>query len=189
MPFPRAPKRPVKGTLKLVVRPPETEAVLGEGEEVDPREEFSGTVDSADGLNIKLPQWFSVDKSTDDVTRRQHNAALEQIQGLRDKRSRCAVCKKKTSERALDEAELFVRGALGVVLECCPDPVTFIIGQLPDGAITLDLTRPRVLLSIHFSAAGAEHGAYLNDELQHSDSYRYSVINKLKQELDWFCGA
>lgn len=58
MNFPKAPGKPIKGNLRLIIRDPNVEAKVTD----DPREEFKDDVDYVDVSKIKLPKGFSLHK-------------------------------------------------------------------------------------------------------------------------------
>jgi len=181
MPFPRAPKKPVSGTLKLVIRPP-TAGTFGEE---DPRAEFKDEVDFSAGMGFNLPRGFSAYTTVQEVMRRQREAALQQVQKLRDKLAKCGSCKKTTSPVVLSCVEIELERAYSIFILKAEHAVKVILGQRPNGDVTLDFSAGGKQLSLIVALAGVEVGMYSKDSLQSTATFQYPVENALTYYFDW----
>jgi len=182
MSFPRAPKSSPKGVLQLIIRSPETEVTA----ESIPEDTSSLGDDVSNNIELKLPKWLIVDKDKKDVINRQLDAALFQLKGLREKREKCAVCRKRTSITALEVAEHLLHAVVGLLDSSADLDIRFLVGQLPDGTIELTFTSPVRELGFRLSAAGVELGEYAERALQKTYTYRYPVTEQVKKHLKWF---
>lgn len=97
MDFPKAPKKQVKGSLKLYVKSSKVEVEVSEEPE-EHKEDLAGD------LTFSPPAGFFVDDTVYPVLFRQREAALQRLQELKDKLDRCGSCRSKYDETGVNLA-------------------------------------------------------------------------------------
>jgi len=178
MPFPRAPKRPVTGKLRLVVKPNETAVEVGREEETEPQADYS------DRLTFKVPRGFTLEMDANALTSKQQAHAAKALRRIRDKLQACGSCRRKVTAVQVDLAERLLNDACGVFAGNATNAVTITTGQLPNGAITFRFSLGTRALHVLVNTSFVEVGSYENDSLKSELTSGYPA-NSVTNLFSW----
>lgn len=161
MPFPRAPKTPVTGQLKLLIKSPTQVQVVS----ADPRDEFSGRPDFSDKLSFKLPRGFTKLESPTNFITEQETKALELVRSLQKKAKACASCHKEASILLLYDVSEVITISCSYLKSNAKGPVKIIVGPLVANTSTLRFIGADKEIGVIVSPQGVEVGKYYKNTL------------------------
>jgi len=155
MAFPRAPKKPVTGRLRLVVKSP-TSVTVGE----EPTEEF---VDLSDQLTFKVPRGFQIETDPGALIDKQLKVALVHLDRIKEKREACRNCENLVEVEALGTAYKLVSYAATYFSTNSDTSVSFSVSQKTTGQIVVQYkTGSKLLVALPLTAS-ISIGSYQND--------------------------
>lgn len=183
MSFPKAPKKPVVGTLKLSIRNLEVEGST----EDDPNEKFKSTPDLSNGLKFSLPRGFMLDTDREQVIGRQKASGLKRLSEIRDKAQKCRACHRRVDLSAVDRCEELLEFVASFLKSHTTDTPSFVVSQEPDGSLSLDVTLSKKLLCFQINSGAIEIGHYSGNSLVEEKSARL-ISSQVTDSLSWLVG-
>lgn len=178
MPAPKAPRKPVVGSLKLYIRAPET--AVAAGSEDGPTETAP---DLSEKINIKLPRGFNFMSDTVSLLRAQVGNANKRLSELRDKASKCGNCRKTIDVSAVDSAEKLIE-YVGTFLSTAEVPVTITVNHSSNGNLSLFFRNKNKYLSVLVTSVVFEYACYDNDLLVFEGEFKL-ISSIIDQQLSW----
>lgn len=180
MPFPRVPKKPVIGQLKLIVKSPTTVEV----ETVDPREEFKDNKDLSEQVKFKLPRGFSVVTEVGKYMEDQKKRATRKLVDLRRRTEGCKSCRRGINVAAIERAQEIIDHSCDYLKTNADTCVRVLVGYQKDGAVTLNFIRPDTELGVVVYPDSFEFGRYFKGSLM-DETGVVLTASKLTGGLAW----
>lgn len=178
MAFPRAPKKPVTGKLKLMIKPKETVV------EITDKEPEASSPDYSEQLDFKVPRGFSLEMDVSALISKQQKHAAKALRQIRDKLQACGNCRRKVTTAQIDLAERFLNDACGVFVREASEGVSIVTSQLPNGVITFKFSLGERSLHVLVNTSFVEVGVYDHNSLQSELTSAYPA-DSITNMISW----
>jgi hypothetical protein len=161
MGFPRAPRKRVSNTLKIVVAPPASSQPREPDPVVPTGQDFSSH------LQFKAPRGFKADSDIDAVISRQEKGALDRLAELQKKARKC--CHSKVDGSVVGRAREAVRIICAGLRNSAQVAPSLVLGHQPDTSITLDVVVADRRLVVVVWQKNIDIGKYQSNTLVQED--------------------